>query len=349
MTKRCHGYAKSTGTRCMNQSTEGNFCNQHQNCNVYKSSVQEQKCPICLENCDIISTGEKFDYLKTNCGHSFHYTCIVKWKQSGKDTCPLCREPLANHWLVFTRPTSGFESDFTPNPHLQRCKKRRVKLEFENTQTEVLNVDSQIRAWKGGPIGWFNYLKIDSSLIPFYSLTDKNQKPVHLDLYGHHCISHFPEIENWVLKKIPSMLGSDYNHSHELWTVDYSKTVYKALPYFKETFISREVLMISAQWIFEVMHQIKRKHKIVYRACLNTAIYDLLFSTIRKTKPKTSEIQDMLIAAMYVAVSRLEVVHVHLSEFEFYYPRTYEEKGKALCRKYVSMMKTSDTNFECYL
>ncbi|KAL5977620.1 hypothetical protein ACLOJK_041518 [Asimina triloba] len=40
-------------------------------------------CSICLEECSVA--------MKMPCSHAFHYACILKWFNSGKTTCPICR------------------------------------------------------------------------------------------------------------------------------------------------------------------------------------------------------------------------------------------------------------------
>ena len=32
--------------------------------------------------------------LKLGCGHTLHVRCLTQWAQQGKDTCPLCRQPM---------------------------------------------------------------------------------------------------------------------------------------------------------------------------------------------------------------------------------------------------------------
>ena len=44
-------------------------------------------CPTCLTPFTL-----KCDISATQCGHVFHSTCITKWLQTGKKTCPQCRE-----------------------------------------------------------------------------------------------------------------------------------------------------------------------------------------------------------------------------------------------------------------
>lgn len=44
-------------------------------------------CSICYEEAD-----DSCPSVSLRCGHSFHPSCIVKWLQSGRNDCPLCRD-----------------------------------------------------------------------------------------------------------------------------------------------------------------------------------------------------------------------------------------------------------------
>jgi len=79
------GALQKNGKRCVACPTylvDGTFtCGKHV---VMPSSIGE--CSICL--CDINASTT---YMKTECNHLFHNTCLFKWKHTGKTTCPLCR------------------------------------------------------------------------------------------------------------------------------------------------------------------------------------------------------------------------------------------------------------------
>lgn len=48
---------------------------------------ENKMCPICLEK---ISS----EYLHTDCDHSYHNDCLMKWIEEDKTTCPLCRKNI---------------------------------------------------------------------------------------------------------------------------------------------------------------------------------------------------------------------------------------------------------------
>ena len=46
-------------------------------------------CSICL---DALSSGE--EVYRSDCGHTFHFNCMQKWRSRSKKSCPICRGPL---------------------------------------------------------------------------------------------------------------------------------------------------------------------------------------------------------------------------------------------------------------
>lgn len=52
---------------------------------------EARDCPICLE-----SFNEKSQVVQLKCSkyHIFHYDCMERYLETGKDLCPLCRKPI---------------------------------------------------------------------------------------------------------------------------------------------------------------------------------------------------------------------------------------------------------------
>lgn len=51
-------------------------------------------CSICLLHCQQDEQDEQDEQeqiIKTNCNHMFHITCLSKWVNQNKKTCPMCR------------------------------------------------------------------------------------------------------------------------------------------------------------------------------------------------------------------------------------------------------------------
>lgn len=57
--------------------TENELCHRHKN-----------TCSICYQPMLESNTRE------LGCSHRFHTECIERWKEAGRNTCPLCREPF---------------------------------------------------------------------------------------------------------------------------------------------------------------------------------------------------------------------------------------------------------------
>lgn len=66
------------------------------------SLLELPTCPVCLERMDSSTTG----LLTILCAHSFHCTCLLKWRGSG---CPVCRHVQPSSSLNLTRPFGSSE------------------------------------------------------------------------------------------------------------------------------------------------------------------------------------------------------------------------------------------------
>lgn len=125
------GSKKKNGTRCrrrVNKSGEVCFCHQ-------------QNCSICL-------TKITSDITTLPCNHKFHTSCIDKWKESGKNTCPYCRKEFEKRKysaLVMIYPRNG-RGDITtlaaPETILETLL-RSVNVRYEelDPQGDSINLD----------------------------------------------------------------------------------------------------------------------------------------------------------------------------------------------------------------
>ena len=83
-----------------------------------RHSPREKECPICFTNMTVATTRELQE-----CHHRFHKSCIAKWIGHGKNTCPICRTPIAtpsdsfqNAMLLSTLMTLISDPGLTPTP-----------------------------------------------------------------------------------------------------------------------------------------------------------------------------------------------------------------------------------------
>ena len=56
--------------------------------NEIATPPEDWNCPVCMEEHD----GKTIVELK--CKHVFHFSCIKKWVEERKNSCPLCRTEL---------------------------------------------------------------------------------------------------------------------------------------------------------------------------------------------------------------------------------------------------------------
>jgi hypothetical protein len=53
--------------------------------------AQFSECSVCLSGCDASNC------ITLSCSHSFHKNCLTKWFETGKNTCPMCRNVCKNN------------------------------------------------------------------------------------------------------------------------------------------------------------------------------------------------------------------------------------------------------------
>ena len=74
----CCKWITHNGNKCNNNVLMDGFCSRH----------LKQKCVIFFE--DVKSTNSQTSK-RLNCGHSFHFQCILQWFVTSND-CPVCRK-----------------------------------------------------------------------------------------------------------------------------------------------------------------------------------------------------------------------------------------------------------------
>lgn len=90
-------------------------------------------CSICLE--DVRETRSN---KPSRCGHLFHGSCLKKWKEKGKNTCPLCRKLIDvstyNVSIIIQNNITGLTSQSSIDPDLldNIVDMFEIGLEFED-------------------------------------------------------------------------------------------------------------------------------------------------------------------------------------------------------------------------
>lgn len=74
-------------------------------------------CSICLKEIRATRSNKP-----TRCGHLFHRECLNKWKEMGKNTCPLCRKLIDvstyNVTIRIENNITGLANESNINPEL---------------------------------------------------------------------------------------------------------------------------------------------------------------------------------------------------------------------------------------
>uniref|UniRef100_A0A336K3D0 CSON009721 protein n=1 Tax=Culicoides sonorensis TaxID=179676 RepID=A0A336K3D0_CULSO len=130
-------------------------------------------CVICLSN----FTDEANQQILLNCHHSVHRECLVLWKESAQDQCPLCSEKIVNIENAIPK----FKIEFNTTDSYQNMSLPKKELE-NKPNLEVC------RAVKG----YVKKLKEVESL-----LTDKKLEIINL----HHLMDEIRE-NNEVMKRL---------------------------------------------------------------------------------------------------------------------------------------------------
>jgi len=86
-------------------------------------------CPICYEpyNETTVAVNDGSNTDPVRCGHMFHKLCITQWRNSGKNTCPVCRGNIATIHSVNVVPPPPVESPATKGGARRRRKTYRRK------------------------------------------------------------------------------------------------------------------------------------------------------------------------------------------------------------------------------
>jgi hypothetical protein len=87
-----------------------------------------ETCAICLEEMD----QECGECVPLSCEHIFHSKCAVKWLQSGKSSCPICRDDP-------NRRSLNVESEYIPIQDYRRMMLHNQRLSYNHMRRKHID------------------------------------------------------------------------------------------------------------------------------------------------------------------------------------------------------------------
>ncbi|KAJ3446309.1 hypothetical protein M0812_08846 [Anaeramoeba flamelloides] len=102
---------------------------------IEEEENQEQENESTLSKCGICFD-ISIDPVLTNCGHLFCWSCLSRWLEIGKRTCPICKNPLRKkkHIVPIYNPTQNSELKNHSYDKLKKLPRRSRRSHNQNVQ-----------------------------------------------------------------------------------------------------------------------------------------------------------------------------------------------------------------------
>lgn len=104
---------------CGNPTKSGSFCKNTKNCHLHRPL--DNTCSICLS-----SVRRTRGTRQLSCGHLYHRKCINEWKDTSKNTCPVCRKNFDLSKYKVTITIENTEDDETHTMSLPHSNIRQL-------------------------------------------------------------------------------------------------------------------------------------------------------------------------------------------------------------------------------
>ena len=130
----------------------------------------ENACSICLEQLDTLT-------FQTVCGHRFHRSCLVSWRQASKKSCPLCRHPLERGLTPVNHTSPPKENDYAAaiRAAAQRSRsafRRQINISERLRQNLYAQAQTALQAERDRQLQQLESSTSDLSLSDTYHSTD---------------------------------------------------------------------------------------------------------------------------------------------------------------------------------
>jgi len=184
-------------------------------------------------------------------------------------------------------------------------------------------IEKKLKYTKIKPVSWINFKtnthtsnKINMN--PIYSL-DYNNKIIYITAYTRLAILY---------NSGPIKL----NKNIDINGIEYYKTDTPCV------YIKESIFIIVFEWIFDLLHILKKEYNFHYEQVYNTLFCDLLIETIRKFDISKNFIQGAAMCAVHNIV-KFDNIDISLDKFNFYTLYTYNikdlEKYDEYQKKYI--------------
>jgi hypothetical protein len=284
--------------------------------------MNDQTCSICYDEDSLDK-----NIITTKCGHTFHRDCLLKWYKR-QNTCPYCRGEL--YFNIISNFTSLLGKE------LIYSYKRYGRKSVIINGIETCFIERNLKFNKIVPSAWLSFIlpipiktRTDKILVPLYSIPFNNSE-IYISPYARLAI----------LYNTNTNTNINLSQMKDVNEVQYYNTDTPC------EYIKERVFLIVYEWMFDVIHVLKKEYDFHYEQEYNTVICDLLVETIREFKlTKTEFIQGIAICIIH-NILKFDNIHVSMDNLNYYTMYIYNikdlEKYDTYQKKYIdnNLIKT---------
>ena len=240
----------------------------------------------------------KSSNITTECNHKFHKKCLLTWYKI-KNSCPYCRQTIYFNMIV------KFTNYANIGDILTYKKYKRKSVTINGIDTSF--IEKNLKFTKLIPVAWLNF-KTNTRTEEIM-----NMHPLYL-------------FDNTIYITAYTRLAILYNSGPIKLSkqVDINDVAY----YISDTpsdYIRLEHFILVFEWIFDLLHSLKREYNFIYKLYYNTIFCDLLIETIIEFDLDTEFIQGVSMCAIH-NILKYDNIHIPLDELNYYTLNIYDLK-----------------------